>query len=871
MSSAESRRFTLQAARALPAGTVALYTHAATGLRHVHVNTPSDGFAVALAFATPTDEHAGVPHMLEHWMGCGSRDHPDRHLFPSLLNAGNVSFLNAFTGPDHLSLVAATQSPDMAEVLASVLTDSAFRPLLDDHTFAEEAISVEGGAVGGVVWAEANARARDPRSATVDAAARVLYSPAALRTLRAQGNDPHELLRVRAEDARRYHVAYIRPERACLLTVGPISASCFHRAVLLDRPASPDPLPPAVPPAPDLGSRPRDENGTATAPHAVVAVPLEPTADDGAVMRAQILAQTMIRDERSDLRGVFARHSGVGISPATGVHTHYPHTILTAGAICPQGTEPLPVLSDLAEVLSGSPFGPDAIRATARTVLLDLRDRSGRTSPPEPWEVRLVLDVVGPIVHGADPLGAVDRERHVQEVLDDPDRILGLLPGDASRFARLSPARHVTPPAPRREPPPAPRGEPPPAPRRETPSTPGRRTAEASLSRLPAMRAEAPALCGPSRVDDELDVWSWRTDTQGVAHVVIDIVLKGLPDTMLPMVRSVGAVFEAQRWRSAVEPVVRAAGSDVDRYDARLRITITHHAEDARDVRAWVRQRLLFLENAPDQVVQACLRAGRRTSGLAAARRPHDAAVAQVSGSAAALYLIRHAPAAADQCAVAEMLRDLAARPRTIVLTGDSTGPDETEGWLELGTPRRALPPDRLDPLKPDDAVVTAPGSAVLAFEGSEAVRRGSAAEIVAACMIRRRLYGAVRALGAHGSRVEPIWWLGAMTIAFMGTPDAHLALAHVVDAVKYAAEPDEYEVRVARSAACNALVRTPPLATRAADAVADDGTRAALSTGVDAVGADEVRACLTRWSANQPAIVIRAPGGLAKQLSESR
>lgn len=859
MSSAESGRFTLQAARALPAGTVSLYTHAATGLRHVHVDTPSDGFAVALAFATPTDEHAGVPHMLEHWMGCGSRDHPDRHLFPSLLNAGNVSFLNAFTGPDHLSLLAATPSPDMAAMLASVLTGSAFHPLLDEHAFAEEAISVEGGVVRGVVWAEANARARDPRSATVDAAARVLYSPAALRTLRAQGNDPHELRQVRAEDARRYHAAYIRPERACLLTVGPISASCFHRAVILDRPMNPGPLPPAVHPVPDLGSRPHDENGTETAPHAVIAVPLEPTADNGAVMRAQILAQTMIRDDRSDLRGVFARHSGVGISPATGVHTHYPHTILMAGAICPQGTEPQPVLSDLAEVLSGSPFGPDAIRATARTVLLDLRDRSGRTNPPEPWEVRLALDAVGPIVHGADPLGVVDRERHVQEVIEEPDRILGLLPGDASRFVRLSPPGHATLPAPRHAPPPAPR--------RETLSRP----AEAALSGLPAMRAEASESCGPSRVDDELDVWSWRTDTQGVAHVVIDIVLNRLPDTMLSMVRSVGAVFTAQRWRCAVEPVVRAADSDVDRYDARLRITITHHAEDARDVRAWVRQRLSFLENAPDQVVQACLRAGRRTSGPAKARRPHDTAAAQVSGSAAALYLIRHVQAAADQRAVAEMLRDLAVRPRTIVLTGDSEEPDETEEWLELGVPRRALPPGRLDPRQPDHAVAAAPGSAVLAFEGSEAVRRGSAAEIVAACMIRRRLYGTVRALGAHGSRVEPMWWLGAMTITFMGTPDAHVTLAHVVDAVKQAADPGEHEVRVAKSAAFNALVRTPPLATRAADAVADDGTRTALRTGVDAVSTDEIRACLTRWSANQPAIVIGAPGGLAKQLLESR
>ncbi|TDE54645.1 hypothetical protein E1295_14725 [Nonomuraea mesophila] len=886
MSAAQSRGFTLQAARALPAGTVALYTHAATGLRHVHVNTPADGFAVALAFATPTDEHAGVPHMLEHWMGCGSRDHPDRHLFPSLLAAGNVSFLNAFTGPDHLCLMAATPSREMAGVLASVLTDSAFRPLLDDHAFAEEAISVDGGAVRGVVWAEANARAGDPRPTTVDAAARVLYAPAAFRALRAQGNDPHELLQVRAEDARRYHAAYIRPERAWLLTVGSISASCFHRTVILDRPANSGPLPPAVPPVPELAPRIRRRD-TGTAPHAVVAVPLERTADEGSVMRAQILAQTMIRDDRSDLRGVFARHGGVGISPATGVHTHYPHTILTAGAICPQRMEPMPVLSDLAEVLAGSPFGPDAIRATARAVLLDLRDRSGRTSPPEPWEVRLVLDAVGPIVHGADVLGAVDRERHVQEVIDDPDRVLALLPGDASRFARLTPAGHTSPPAPRhtsspatgRASLPAPRHTSlpatgrasPPEPDWATPSARARATAGASLTRLLTMVTEAPAPCGPSRVDDELDVWNWRTDTQGVDHAVIDIVLNGLPDTMLPTVKSVGALFAAQRWRSVVEPVVRAAGGDVDRYDARLRITVTHHAEDASDVRAWVRQRLSYLENAPDQAVQACQRAGRRAGGPAAARRPHDAAVAQVSGSAAALYLVRHAPAAVDQDTVAELLRYLATQPRTIVITGDLTGPDEREAWRELGTTCRALPPDRLDPLKPDDTVVMAPGGAVLAFEGAEAVQRGSAAEIVTACLLRRRLYGTVRALGAHGSRVEPIWWLGAMTIAYVGTPDAHRALAQVMDAVKCAAEPSGSEISAARSAACNALVRTPPLATRAADALADDESRAALATGIDAVGTGEVRACLTRWSASRPAIVIGAPGGQAKEPSESR
>lgn len=72
--------------------------HDKTGAEHLHIARDDSNNVFGVGFATPPENSAGVPHILEHTTLCGSRSYPVRDPFFKMLNRSMATFMNAYTG-----------------------------------------------------------------------------------------------------------------------------------------------------------------------------------------------------------------------------------------------------------------------------------------------------------------------------------------------------------------------------------------------------------------------------------------------------------------------------------------------------------------------------------------------------------------------------------------------------------------------------------------------------------------------------------------------------------------------------------------------------------------------------------------------------
>lgn len=80
-----------------------LYSHKKSGAQVISVISPQDDNKVfGITFRTPPSDSAGIPHILEHSVLCGSRKYPTKEPFVELLKGSLQNFLNAFTYPGRL-------------------------------------------------------------------------------------------------------------------------------------------------------------------------------------------------------------------------------------------------------------------------------------------------------------------------------------------------------------------------------------------------------------------------------------------------------------------------------------------------------------------------------------------------------------------------------------------------------------------------------------------------------------------------------------------------------------------------------------------------------------------------------------------------
>ncbi|KAF9903247.1 Mitochondrial presequence protease [Linnemannia zychae] len=117
--------------------------HDKTGAEHLHIARDDSNNVFGVGFATPPDNSAGVPHILEHTTLCGSRSYPVRDPFFKMLNRSMATFMNAYTASDYTLYPFSTTNPVDYKNLRNVYMDAAFFPHLRELDFKQEGWRLE--------------------------------------------------------------------------------------------------------------------------------------------------------------------------------------------------------------------------------------------------------------------------------------------------------------------------------------------------------------------------------------------------------------------------------------------------------------------------------------------------------------------------------------------------------------------------------------------------------------------------------------------------------------------------------------------------------------------------------------------------------
>ncbi|KAI7819328.1 peptidase M16C associated-domain-containing protein [Gamsiella multidivaricata] len=117
--------------------------HEKTGAEHLHIARDDSNNVFGVGFATPPDNSAGVPHILEHTTLCGSRSYPVRDPFFKMLNRSMATFMNAYTASDYTLYPFSTTNPVDYKNLRNVYMDAAFFPHLRELDFKQEGWRLE--------------------------------------------------------------------------------------------------------------------------------------------------------------------------------------------------------------------------------------------------------------------------------------------------------------------------------------------------------------------------------------------------------------------------------------------------------------------------------------------------------------------------------------------------------------------------------------------------------------------------------------------------------------------------------------------------------------------------------------------------------
>ena len=105
-----------------------LLRHKKTGARVMLIENSDENKVFNIAFRTPPKNSAGVAHILEHCVLCGSREFPLKDPFVELVKGSLNTFLNAMTYPDKTCYPVASCNDRDFQNLMHVYLDAVFYP-----------------------------------------------------------------------------------------------------------------------------------------------------------------------------------------------------------------------------------------------------------------------------------------------------------------------------------------------------------------------------------------------------------------------------------------------------------------------------------------------------------------------------------------------------------------------------------------------------------------------------------------------------------------------------------------------------------------------------------------------------------------------
>ena len=401
------------------------YVHAATGARHFHLDAEDDNNAFLVAFLTVPRDSTGIAHILEHTSLCGSRRFPVRDPFFMMLRRSLNTFMNAFTASDWTAYPFATRNRKDFDNLLEVYLDAAFFPLLDRMDFAQEGHRIERARPGdsaselvykGVVYNEMKG-AMSPPVAQVGQRLQSLLFPT-ITYHHNSGGEPSEIPSLTWEMLRDFHARQYHPSNAVLMTYGDLPAArhqeAFERHALgrFERRT----IDVAIPderrypePRSSFDRYAANEAETAARTHHLMGWLLGRAGDPEEAMRTRLLAGVLLEHGGSPLRHALeSTDLGTAPSELSGLDDSTREATFSCGI---EGSEHehadafealvLSVLDDVAR--DGVPR--DELDSVLHQIELGQREITGGGFP---YGLRLMVRSLGPILHGADGLAALD-------------------------------------------------------------------------------------------------------------------------------------------------------------------------------------------------------------------------------------------------------------------------------------------------------------------------------------------------------------------------------------------------------------------------------------------------------------------------------
>jgi Zn-dependent M16 (insulinase) family peptidase len=414
--------------------------HGATGARYLHLATADPNNLFAAIFRTPPADSSGVAHILEHTVLCGSRRYPVRDPFFTMLKRSLNTFMNAMTSSDWTAYPFASQNRKDFYNLMEVYLDAAFFPLLRERDFRQEGHRLEFADPAdpasplvhkGVVYNEMKGAMASPSSLLSRRLGRALYPTTCYH--HNSGGEPEAILELTWEQLRAFHADYYHPSNAWFFSYGnfPLEG---HLELLADRVLRhftardvASAIPPEVrfaEPRRHLEAYPLDPGEPAANKTMVQVAWLTSDITDHFERFALGLLSTLLLGNPAAPLYQALIESGLGgnLAPGCGYHEENRTTYFAAGL---QATEPertgaieALILATL-ERVAATGFTRERIDAAVHRLEFAHREVAGDHYP---YPLGLLMRLLGPWLHGDDPVTPLRLEASLERLRRELDR-----------------------------------------------------------------------------------------------------------------------------------------------------------------------------------------------------------------------------------------------------------------------------------------------------------------------------------------------------------------------------------------------------------------------------------------------------------------
>ncbi|MFO7577752.1 MAG: insulinase family protein, partial [Pelovirga sp.] len=361
-----------------------------------------------------------------HTVLCGSQRFPVRDPFFSMLKRSLNSFMNAMTASDWTLYPFASMNRKDFRNLLDIYLDAAFFPRLLERDFRQEGHRLEFAGFDdptspleykGVVYNEMKGAMSDPSSLLSRRLTRHLYPTTTYR--HNSGGEPEEIPLLTWQQLRDFHGRYYHPSNAWFFSYGNLDLAQLldfveERVLQHFTAIEPDSeVPPETPLAAPLRvteSYPLDAGEPLEKRSMVQLAWLTCDINDSYERLAMTLLSSLLLGTPAAPLYKALLDSGLGanLTPATGYHDDYRSTCFSVGL---QGSDPQHcdaieqlILATLEEV-AASGFAAERIDAAIHRLEFSAREVTGDSYP---YSLLLLMRLIGPWLHGGDPLDVLN-------------------------------------------------------------------------------------------------------------------------------------------------------------------------------------------------------------------------------------------------------------------------------------------------------------------------------------------------------------------------------------------------------------------------------------------------------------------------------